>query len=279
MSVNGSSVPALDRVVRESGRRLLDRLPTLETPMLVARDRFARAQIRARTIANGLRYDAPPEPYRLIQIDPAAVERGVEFHVPKYTQAGVVTGGDWDRDDWDRDDCFRFADLDVYQAYVAHFEEGVPWEETPFYDRVVNEIERGVVKWGCRSEAEFRERCESIERLYERLRTDGYRTQAQLLAESDDDPIEFGRRSQLLTERLKDEIAVHVGRDGELIFSDGRNRLSMVKLIGLTDVPVRVLRRHSGWQTVRDAYVRGEEWAADYADHPDIEYLEFGAQA
>ena len=271
MSVNGSSVPGVDRIVREYGRRLLDRLPTLETPLVVARDRFARSRIRARTLANAVRYDAPPEPYRLIQIDPGRVERGVEFCVPKYTQAGVVADGDWDRDG------FRFDDLDVYRAYAAHFEGGVPWAETAFYERVVEEIERGVVKWGCRTEAEFRDRCDSIEELYERLQTNGYRTQAELLAEGDDDPIEFGRRSQLLTERLKDEIAVHVGRDGEVIFSDGRNRLSMVKLIGLTDVPVRVLQRHADWQAVRDAYVRGEEWAADHADHPDIEYLEFGS--
>lgn len=261
--------PAVDRLLRKSGRQILDRLPTLEEPLVAVRDRYARARIRLRTVANGIRYDAPPEPYRLLRIDPTSVERGIGFGVPKYTQAGLVAGGDWDRQG------FRFADLDVYRAYVAHFEHDIPWEETAFYDRIVDEIAGGKVRWGCSTEEQFRSRCDRIDELYDRLRTDGYRTQSELLGEGDD-PIRLRRRSELLTERLKDEIAVHIARDGEVVFGDGRNRLSMVKLIGLESVPVRVLRRHTGWQAVRDAYVRGEEWARSYGGHPDVAYLEFG---
>ena len=243
--------------------------------MLIVRDRYARAVVGTRGLVNAIRYAAPPEPYRLISVDPAAIERGTRLPRSKFLEAAVVAGGDWDRGG------FRFRDLDVYQAYEAHFDRGVAWEETAFFDRIVEEIESGRVRWGCRTESEFRDRCRRLERLYERLATDGYRSQAELLADgggSDsaaDDPIDFGRRSELLTERLKDEIAVHIDRDGELLFADGRNRLSMAKLIGLDSVVVRVLRRHSDWQAVRDAYVRGEPWAREYADHPDLASLEF----
>ena len=265
-----SGSASIEDIVRRSGQRLLDRVPTLEPSLLAARDRYARARIRIRTLRNRLRYDAPPEPYRLIRIDPTAVDRGVRSGVAKYTLAAVVADGDWDRGD------YRFEDFDVFRAYRAHFEDGVPWEETEFYDRIVGELEDGRVRWGCRNEAEFRDRCERLDDLYERIRTDGYRTQAELLDGGDGDPIELGRRSRLLTERLKDEIAVHVARDGEILFSDGRNRMSIVKLLGLESVPVRVLQRHADWQAVREAYVHGEPWAADYGDHPDVTYLTFG---
>ena len=266
--------PSVDRVVRTSGRKVLERVPSLEHSMLTARDRYARAFVGLRGLVNDLRYAAPPEPYRLIRVDPGAIERGIRTGRSKFLEAAVVAGGDWDRDG------FRFRDLDVYQAYAAHFEHGVAWSETAFYDRVVSEIESGTVRWGCRTESEFRERCRRLERLYDRLETDGYRSQAELLGDRGsrdgvDDPIDFGRRSELLTERMKDEIAVHIDRDGEFCFADGRNRLSMAKIIGLDHVVVRVLRRHSDWQAVPDAYVHGEPWTREYADHPDLVSLEF----
>ncbi|MFC7137869.1 hypothetical protein ACFQRB_18325 [Halobaculum litoreum] len=267
--MNRSSAWSFEGTVRESARRLIDRLPTLERPLLTARDRYARAHVAVRRLHNRLRYDAPPDPYRFVHVDPASVERGIEFPVAKYRQAGEIAGGDWDRRG------FRFEEFDVFRAYRAHFRDGVAWEDTDFYDRIVAQIERGEPRWGCRTEAEFRERFERIERLYERIRTDGYRTQAELLASGDADPAGTGRHSELLTERLKDEIAVHIDRDGGIMFSDGRNRLSIAKLVGLESVPVRVLKRHADWQAVRDAYVRGESWAAEYADHPDVSYLEF----
>ncbi|WP_277555940.1 hypothetical protein [Halobaculum limi] len=270
MSLN--TVKPIDTTIREAGRSLLERSPTLEPFLVTARDRYARTRVRLRTLANSIRYAAPPEPYRLIQIDPSEVGRGVELGVSKYVEAGKVVGGEWEGE-W-----FTFGESDVYQAYEAHFQDGVPWEETAFYARIVGELESGKVRWGCRTETEFQDRCDRLERLYERLQTEGYRSQAELLADGGDNLIQFGRRSHLLTERLKDEIAIHIDRRGELIFSDGRNRLSMAKLIGLDSVTVRVLRRHADWQAIRDAYVRGEPWTKAYADHPDIAYLEFGSK-
>ena len=265
--------PLPDRIVRSVGDRLTRWCPRLERPLVGARDRYARARIRARTTVNAARYAAPPEPYRLLRVDPGTVERGLELASAKYLLTGVIADGDWDREG------YRFTDLDVYRAYARHFEEGVPWEETEFYDRIVDELADGSVRWGCRTEAEFRGRCDRLDELYERLRTDGYRSQAELLAEEGSDPIDGDRHSELLIERLKDEISVHIDRNGELVFADGRNRLSMAKLIGLDSVTVRVLVRHADWQAVRDGYVHGEPWAADYGGHPDLASLTFGSKA
>lgn len=277
-SVSLPDPPAtLDDALRTAGDRLLDRYPGLETTLLVARDRYARAHVRARATRNERRYDAPPDPYRLLRVDPDDVERYAGIGETMFTQAGVVADGDWDRVDR------RFEDTDVYRAYVRRFEEGDPWEATDFYARIVGELDAGRERWGCRTEAEFRDRCARLDELYGVLADDGYRCQAELLSDDGSDPIDKDRRTWLLTERLKDEIAVHVGRDGEFLFEDGRNRLAMAKLLGLDGVTVRVLRRHADWQATRDAYVRGESaaagrdegTAADYGDHPDLAGLEF----
>ncbi|QLG64320.1 ParB N-terminal domain-containing protein [Halorarum salinum] len=262
------AVAAADDSIRRAGRRLLEREPALEPHLLAARDAYARGYVRARAKANAVRYDAPVVPYRLVHVDPADVESAREFTLAKFRLAGTVVGGDWDLTD------ARFADMDVYRAYVAHFEEGVPWEETAFYDRVVREMEAGRVMWDCTSEAEFRERCRRLDELYDCIAEHGYRSQEELSGGGLADPISSGPRLKI--ERLNDEIAVHVARDGELLFEDGRNRLSIAKVQGLETVPVRILRRHERWQAIRDAYVRGDPAVREYGDHPDVRYLDFG---
>lgn len=262
------AIDAADTTLRSAGRRLLDRRPELKPTLLVARDAYARSYVQARAVANAVRYDAPVDPYRLLWVDPDDIERVRGTRAAQFRNAGAVLGGDWDRTDT------RFEDLDVFRAYARHFEEGVPWEETAFFDRVAEELESGAVLWGCRTVAEFRQRCDRLDELYDTIAEHGYKSQDELRASDVSDPIKPDRT--LKTERLKDEIAVHVARDGELLFDDGRNRLSIVKLLDLDTVPVRVLRRHERWQSVRDAYVRGAEWAREHGDHPDLRYLEFG---
>ena len=269
-----TALPPIDRRLRALGRRLVSRHPRWESALLRARDGYARSFVRCRWLANRLRYDAPPKPYRLIEVDPASIQRIVPVPGPKYTNAGAVVGGDWDRSDE------RFEETDVYRGYERHFETGVPWEATEFYDRVVREIESGQQRWGCRTRREFDERCERLDRLYERIAADGYRTQAELRADGVRDPIAAHhgpRRSRgLKTERFKHEIAVNVDRDGEVCFADGRNRLSIAKLLDLGAVPVRVLRRHRRWQAVRDAAARGDPIPPGYDDHPDFAGLDRG---
>ena len=65
------------------------------------------------------------------------------------------------------------------------------------------------------------------------------------------------------------EIQVDVARDGELLFADGRHRLSIAKLLDLDAVPVTFLVRHEGWMERRDrAFERGST-----PDHPDCREL------
>ncbi len=260
----------LDDRIRGFGRQLVDRRTEFESVLLRARDVYARGYIAARGVANRWRYDAPPDPYRMISVDPSNVEYVRPSNAPKFRRAGRVAGGNWDRTD------DRFEDLDVYRAYEQHFRDDVPWEETAFFDRIVAELDAGAERWGCSTRAQFETRCRRLDDLYETIAEKGYRTQAELRNAGGRDPIKSPHA--LKTERLKDEIAVHIARDGEVLFEDGRNRLSIVKVLGLDSVPVRVLCRHESWQAVRDAYVRGAPAVESHGDHPDLAGLEFGSK-
>lgn len=266
--MTGTAFTPVDDALRTVGRRLASSHPRCQSLLLRARDGYARGHVRLRWVGNRLRYAVPPDPYRFIDVDPSAIRRVVPVEGPKFRHAGTVVGGDWDRA------ADRFVEMDVFRAYERHFEDGVPWSETEFYDRVVSEIDDGNARWECRSREAFDRRCEQLDRLYETIRTEGYRTQDELRSSTATDPIQGDHpsrsRERLKTERLKHEIAVNIGRDGEVFFSDGRNRLSIAKLLALDAVPVRVLRRHRRWQAVRDAYVRGDPVPAEHRDHPDL---------
>jgi hypothetical protein len=254
--------------LRGVGDEIAHRTPAVEPWLLRARDVYARMYVQRTALSNRLHHDAPVVPYRLLDVDPDDIEYVQIRRQPMFRAAGGVVDGDWDQTDE------RFEETDTFRAYEQHFEHGVPWSETEFFERIVGELADGNVRWGCRTRAEFEARCERLDDLYESIREDGYRSQAALADSGGDNPIRDPER--LKTERFKDEIAVHVGRDGDLLFADGRNRLSIAKLLDLDAIQVRVLRRHTEWQNVRDAYVRGTLPPDEYPSHPDLEYLTYG---
>jgi len=195
------------------------------------------------------RLQRPADPFTVRRVDPDRIE-----HVTVYTdtvdkaqdgerhpvftpsnarfagffraaRAGAVLRGEWDR---------RSIPFDEYIPYAGlrrRFVEGVDWEATRYYRRAVECITDGAPLWGCETEAEFRARCEGLDRLYERIDREGYRSAGEL----EDGKLQY------------DEVAVNVGRDGRLLFNDGKHRLSIAKLLGVDAVPVRVIVRHQEW--------------------------------
>lgn len=133
---------------------------------------------------------------------------------------GAVRGGAWDRT------TDRFADLLVYRSMRARL-EGADWSETALYRRHRERIADGHASYGCRDVDALEARLGAVDRLTERIRSEGYRPRR----EAGGDPF--------------DEVRVAIGRDGELRYNDeGRHRLAAAKLLDVEAVPVYVVARH-----------------------------------
>jgi len=268
----------VDRALRTSQNALLGLHPGTDRLLQGLTQSYALSWIYTRTVATRLRHAAPIHPGRLFWVDPDVIQRTVSwtrisparkrdehprFRAPNYRLAGRVFGGDWDR----RDE--YFSQSTIFQSFVAHFDRGVPWERTAFYEESVAAIENGATIWDCDTPDAFDGRCNELDRLYERIATDGYKTQAELRGRGH--PIPDVDR---LHSVIWGEIAVNVGRDGELVFLDGRNRLAIAKVQGLDAVPVVILVRHTQWQRLRNKIARGlvdlSELPADIRAHPDL---------
>ncbi|MCI0379428.1 MAG: hypothetical protein L0215_17610, partial [Gemmataceae bacterium] len=74
-----------------------------------------------------------------------------------------------------------------------------------------------------------------------------------------------------------DDIAITVGRNGELIHYDGRHRLAIAKLVGIQEVPVRIVARHLQWLKFKNEILQfaREHEGKVYAPllHPDLEWI------
>ncbi|RLM54049.1 hypothetical protein DVK02_11525 [Halobellus sp. Atlit-31R] len=258
----------LDSLVRRTGRVLLDRCPNFEAELRYVRSRYADAYLRAAQFRYNRAHRAPIDPYRIYWVDPGRIVRlSAPSTVSRFRRLGTVADGDWDRFG------VRFRDTDVFYGFRRHFEDGVPWDETAFFDRIVDEIDAGAERWGCQSRAAFERRCARLDRLYESIREHGFASQRELVAADVDDPVAY-RRETLSDRIINDEIAVDIGRDGDLLFADGRNRLAIAKVLDVDAVPVVVFRRHAQWVAYRDAvaaFIRcGGAPAPAIRTHPDL---------
>ena len=190
------------------------------------------------------------DPYKLIHIDPSSIEYTTGKQFSK--RRGWVVGGEWDEEGE------PFMQRTVPKAIEQRFVEGLEWEETTLanrYDKSTLE-DRGV----------------KIDQLYRHIRDDGYKSQRQLL---DTSPKMVWNGLNDAMHPLVNEIAIDIGRDGELLWNMwGQHRLAIARVLEIDRIPVQVFRRHAEWQTVRDRVRRGEEIPAQFRDHPDLTDLE-----
>lgn len=227
-------------------------------------DRF-RSRTAWNAHANRRQYAAPADPWALVAIDPTEVDR---FRtVSMLWGLGRVRDGDWDRPER----CRSVRDLPVLTGFRQRFEEGREWPATAYYERAAERIDDGGSFKGCESRAELEsDHLPALDDLYRDVRRNGYRTNRGVVY---DDPADAETVHDL-------EPMVLLGRDGDVIWTEGYHRFAVARLLGLEAVPVFVLRRHAEWQATRDRLARGDvEHDADPSEHgvdaghPDLQDL------
>jgi len=224
-----------------------------------------RAKIRAtrggsRRVYDDLNRAYWVDPARIrLSLDNQALDRlapGPQVPTSPIFQRGEIKGGDWDLA------AIPFEAMDVWEAFMHRFRGNGRWEDTGFYRRIVKTIEGGIRLFGCSSPGQVRARFEKIDELFNTIKRDGYKLQTKVKSAS---PVWFAE---------EDEIHVHIGRDGDYIFADGRHRLCIAKLLDLPLVAVKVARRHAAWVDFRKEILaykdrnRGKLYAP--ISHPDL---------
>jgi hypothetical protein len=181
-------------------------------------------------------------------VDHPRIETDEWGRVHKYENMGKVVAGRWDAaaEPWE--------DLAFHAGFKAHFVRGVPWEETEFFQKITADDGDWNKRWdnsrweSHSTEEDVLDALRSYDELFESIRTDGYRESPVL-----------------------DELAVNIGRNGELIHNNSAShRLSVAKILGVDRIPARVVVRHRDWQRVRANYESAATTQAETSVHPDL---------
>jgi len=130
-----------------------------------------------------------------------------------------ILSGNWDR--------YRskLNETVFYKSLEKHFHDGVPWEDTIFIQRRMDEIAEGSGSWGVNTRSELKKKCKRTEQLYESIKQQGFLAPSELDQAHD--------------------IFVNVSRNGSYIAMGGRHRLVLASLLDTPKIPVRVSVRHS----------------------------------
>ncbi len=210
----------------------------------------------------------PPDPFTTLWVRPRDIQRFSGRTYPPYrgknARLGVVCDGNWDKDtpktidpDYEpryhlyRSGANSFSESIFFTSLAEHFLNDIPWEKTEWYQYSVEYIEEGKsTTKSITSIDRLNERCREIDELYDTIREEGYRSQKSLG--------NYPAASK--------EITVDIARGGDLLFVNGRNRLSIAKILGINKIPVGVYVRHTKWMEYRDAVIS----AGFNHNHPDL---------
>lgn len=212
------------------------------------------------------------EPYKIIYINPQEVNwiKVPSFYM-SYSKCGTyVRGGNWDQQ-YSNDTLaisrnkerklVHFDNYTFYQSIHRWINKDVDWNNTRSYKILADNKSKEIAK----------KKGNKLKKIRDSILENGYLTQRELEQNNED-----WVHTPLGLPPEQNEIIVDIGRDGEMIFDDGRHRFCIAKALDLEKVPVRVLVRHRDWQLFRKKIHRlknTDEFRSDtqqYVDHPDI---------
>jgi len=174
---------------------------------------------------------------------------------------GSTRSGNWDKPE------YRFKDLAVFQAIDARVNNCVTWESTDFFDECMRDINGGRVLWGCTNKDELLVRLNHIDNIIADVKNNGFKSGSESLLEEED-------QRRLSKDRvLSDEITVNIGRDGQLLFQDGRHRLAVALALRIPKIPIKVLVRHELWCELLIEYKNNKRAGTVNHEHFDVLYL------
>lgn len=175
-----------------------------------------------------------------------------------------------------------FKEAPLFRSFRMVFVEGRPWTETEFYRSGAERIAAGKVLWKCASPEEFLHRLETdIRRLHASMKRHGFLKQRDIvrLARADGEAESlvkpFLREDYSSSVKPTHEIKLGINESGQLLFLDGRHRLSIAMILGIPEIPVRIVFRHAQWAALREnvaqhAIPQDSTGEAFVAMHPDL---------
>lgn len=220
-------------------------------------------------------YEAPLSPFETISVNPSRITKNTgrenaSHYMNRRHSVGEFSSGTWDKQRTPFNiqsgntllSGHIFDETPFYRGLVQRYNHSLDWEETIIYNILREEVINGKKGWrGIKSLADIYNYLSRIDELYDSISSEGYKRQIDIAKNGDSGRVGF-------IDHIAHEITVDIGRQGEILFVDGKHRLAISKILNLNEIPVTVLVRHKKWMEHRD-----EVWKSPSKDgswHPDL---------
>ncbi len=135
--------------------------------------------------------------------------------------SGRIVDGDWDLSRFSLEDHLKLS------SSRMRFIDGVPWEQTPLFEKMIQAVSEGRAPDGCTSRADVVARYAALDRVFDEVQRTG-----RLLTRSE--MPEYFRREH-------GGILIHLGRDGTFLrASGGMHRFAIARILDLPEIPAQL---------------------------------------
>jgi len=197
-------------------------------------------------------YKKHPNPYKLVWVSPDNISLYTKEISQRYG-LGQIKCGDWDKKAADIENNF------IYKGLRERFCQQNSWENTTYYNEVLEIYESGRTIWGYQSIEDFKKnRLGYVDNLYNNIKNNGYRTNIDREHNVPNRDVRSSQWYQSL------EPLIAIGRDGTLIHVDGFHRLAILDILDIDQIPVQICARHTNWLNKRE-----ELKSLNMKGHPD----------
>ena len=197
----------------------------------------------------------------------------IQLHPFRKLDNGMVVEGEWETTEY----LMRLEDTLLYKAACDRYKWGRSWTKTDYYNDYLSSrrsrsrsCKLDIIEW---------------EKLFFKMKKNGYISQQELnnvscphckfrnaqlgICSRCNHKIDFTNAIKNYINHLQlGEIAIHIGKHGDLYLSQGRHRLTFANLLNIEYVYVNIIVRHKQWVTFRESIIKQVNEKGGYVHYP-----------
>ena len=199
-------------------------------------------------------------------VNPKKIQYISKIRINMWYYYSRILDGDWDQS------TVAFEDSAIYQSLRLRFIEGKNWEDTEYYQILLNENNNELLRGGYSKEI-CNEKFRKLDILYDEIKRNGYKLKKELVSSK-------RRFTKFDIQTILDDVSIDIGRNGQLLIVHGKHRLSIAKLLDIPKVPIIIIKRHKKWMEFRKNLIfffRNHQNEKHYQvlTHPDLQNIPF----
>ena len=214
-----------------------DKFPNLGKPIFAMWNIFHRIKFTTKKIIQEgrghLKYDSDIfTKDKVLWMNPQKIEFYLTNKFVKSSEFSMELRSDWDLSKE------LINDSLIYRTLKLKFLKEKNWEEIKYYNLILHNISKGIIKWGFNNKKEFDIKLREIEAVYYYIKNNVDRFIK----------IDKIKKKKILEKwESFEKIVVAIDRNGQFIVFEGINNLFIAKLLDIPKIPVYITIRHKAW--------------------------------